>query len=165
MGIYMLKKIIILILVFFLGVFSTSIYANLHKEMPLNTVQITEQVVKTPSDRIKENQIEVYSNRVVLDIKDPEWAMFTATGSMEPVLNENSHAIEVVPKSEDEIQVGDIVAYKSQYAEGTIIHRVVYKGNDEDGTYFVLKGDNNPTSDPGRVRFSQIKRVVVAIIY
>jgi len=161
----MLKKIIILILVFFLGVFSTSIYANLHKEMPLNTVQITEQVVKTPSDRIKENQIEVYSNRVVLDIKDPEWAMFTATGSMEPVLNENSHAIEVVPKSEDEIQVGDIVAYKSQYAEGTIIHRVVYKGNDEDGTYFVLKGDNNPTSDPGRVRFSQIKRVVVAIIY
>jgi len=63
------------------------------------------------------------------------------------------------------LSVGDIAAYSSDFADGTIIHRIVHIGNDEQGKYFVLKGDNNPTSDPGRVRFSQIKSVVVAIIY
>jgi hypothetical protein len=70
-----------------------------------------------------------------------------------------------VPHSADEIKVGDIVSYQSDLAEGTIIHRVIYKGQDEQGTYFIMKGDNLPTSDPGRVRFSQIERVVVGIIY
>jgi hypothetical protein len=57
------------------------------------------------------------------------------------------------------------VSYKSVYATGNIIHRVVYKGQDEQGTYFIMKGDNLPTSDPGRVRFSQMERVVVGLIY
>ena len=84
---------------------------------------------------------------------------------MEPVITAGANAIEVVPESADDIQVGDIVSYRSTYADGTIIHRVVYKGQDEDGTYFIMKGDNLPTSDPGRVRFGQIERVVVAIVY
>ena len=33
------------------------------------------------------------------------------------------------------------------------------------GWYCIMKGDNNPEPDPGRVRFSQLRRVVVAIIY
>lgn len=119
----------------------------------------------SPADRIPENAIGVYHDRVVLDLANAQWATFTDTHSMEPVISAGANAIEIVPKTEDEIQVGDIASYRSAYADGTIIHRVVYKGQDEDGTYFIFKGDNIPTSDPGRVRFEQIERVVVAIVY
>lgn len=121
--------------------------------------------IASPSDWIKENQIEVYSDRIIIDLKDAEWASFTNTNSMDPVIDEHANAIQIIPKSEADINVGDIISYESEYAEGTIIHRVIYKGKDELGTYFVMKGDNNPASDPGKVRFSQIRRVTVAIIY
>jgi hypothetical protein len=119
----------------------------------------------SPSDRIKENQIHVYNNRVVIDIKNPEWASFTDTNSMDPVFDYGSNAIEIVPQSSDEIEAGDIVSYSSKYASGIIIHRVIKIGTDEQGWYAILKGDNNEQPDPGRVRFSQIRRVLVAIIY
>ncbi|MBC8500212.1 MAG: hypothetical protein H8D38_00415 [DPANN group archaeon] len=119
----------------------------------------------SPSDWIKENQIEVYSDRIILDIQNAEWAIFTNTNSMDPVIDEHASAIEIVPQSEADINVGDIVSYESEFADGSIIHRVVYKGQDEEGVYFIMKGDNNPTSDPGKVRFHQIKRVLVVIIY
>jgi signal peptidase I len=84
---------------------------------------------------------------------------------MEPVLSATANAIEIIPKSADEIKVGDIVSYESDFTTGTVIHRVIDKENDTQGTYFILKGDNNPEQDPGKIRFSQIRRVVVAIIY
>lgn len=119
----------------------------------------------SPADRIQESQIHVYNNKVTIDIKDPEWASFTDTNSMDPVLDSSANAIEIVPKNPEEINIGDIVSYESSYADGTIIHRVVKKGYDNDGWYAIMKGDNVPTSDPGKIRFSQIKRVVVAIVY
>lgn len=130
---------------------------------PLNMGVSTER--PSPSDWISDKQVEVYSDRIILDIKDAQWAVFTNTNSMDPVIDEHASAIEIEPETEVDIEVGDIVSYKSDYADGTIIHRVVYKGKDEQGTYFVMKGDNNPTNDPGKVRFDQIKRVLVAIIY
>ena len=84
---------------------------------------------------------------------------------MVPVLDKGANAIHKVPDSPSEIQIGDIVAYKSKYAEGTLIHRVVDIGADDKGVYYRLKGDNNPERDPGKVRFSQVERVLVAIIY
>lgn len=116
-----------------------------------------------PADRIAERQIEVYGNRIVLDIQQAQWARFTDTKSMEPILHAGANAIEVVPESMDDIQVGDIVSYR--HDDGWIIHRVVHKGEDERGPYLIMKGDNLPTSDPGRVRFDQVKSVVVAVIY
>ena len=117
----------------------------------------------SPYDWIKESQIHVYQNRVVIDIADPEWAAFTNTNSMDPVLDETANAIEVVPTSADQIHIGDIVSYKD--GDDTIIHRVIGKGKDEEGFFFIMKGDNNPLKDPGKVRFDQIQRLVVAIIY
>ena len=119
----------------------------------------------SPSDRIKEDQIFVYNDRVVIYIDNPEWARFTDTNSMDPLLDDSANAIEIVPKSPEEIRVGDIISYESEYASGTFIHRVVKTGSDENGWYCTAKGDNNPTDDPGRIRFKQIKRVLVAVIY
>lgn len=184
----MLKKILLLICVFLLGVIATNIYS--HYASAQNDLQLPENnnggyeyqeenvlsralamlhtrgnEIASPLDRITEEQITVTNEKIVINLKGAEWASFTDTNSMDPVIDEGAHAIEIIPTSEDQIQVGDIVAYESEYADGVIIHRVVHKAQDEKGTYFVLKGDNNPVSDPGKVRFEQIRRVVVAIIY
>jgi signal peptidase I len=74
--------------------------------------------------------------------------------------------LEVNVESVDDVHVGDIVSYETPLAPGTfVIHRVVEIGTDEDGTYFIMKGDNNPTTDPEKVRFAQLRRKVVAIVY
>lgn len=119
----------------------------------------------SPSDWIKEDQIHVYPDRIVIDLSSAEWSTFTDTNSMDPVIDKGANAIEVVPKSPDQIGVGDIIAYDTDLSENTIIHRVVEIGFDSEGWYAKVKGDNLSQEDPEKVRFSQVKRVVVAVIY
>lgn len=119
----------------------------------------------SPSDWIKESQIKVYDDKVVIEIEGAQWARFTDTKSMDPMLDSSANAIEIVPKTAASIKVGDIISFNTEYTDGTIIHRVIEKGTDEDGIYFITKGDNNANADPGKVRFSQVQRVLVAIIY
>lgn len=125
----------------------------------------SEKDKSSPSDWIKESQIKVYDDKVVIEIEGAQWARFTDTKSMDPVLDSDANAIEIVPKSAESIHVGDIISFNTEYTDGTIIHRVIEKGTDEDGIYFITKGDNNANADPGKVRFSQVQRLLVAIIY
>jgi signal peptidase I len=117
----------------------------------------------SPSDWVKEDQILVSHNEVILKIPGVEWATFTNTNSMDPFLDEDSHALEILPNNAEEIAVGDIIAY--QTANGVIIHRVVEKSYDQEGIFFTVKGDNNNNRDPDKVRFSDIQGVLVAVIY
>ncbi len=119
----------------------------------------------SPCDRIAENQIIVLKDKIIINFKNAEWATFTDTNSMDPVIDVGANALEYIPKAPTEICEGDIVSYKSKFANGVLIHRIVETGYDEDGWYAVLKGDNSPYKDPGRVRFDQIQRVVIGIIY
>ena len=118
----------------------------------------------SPANWVPEGDIHVYNDRVVLEISNPEWAGFTNTNSMDPVLDDTSHAIEIVPKSSDDVHIGDIASYQNSNGE-SIIHRVIGKGQDGEGVFYIFKGDNNPARDPGKIRFSQIQRIVVAVIY
>lgn len=117
----------------------------------------------SPGDWIKENQIKVYKDRVVLEIDNPAWANFTDTNSMDPFLDEDSNTIEIKPEAPEQVNPGDIISY--QTGEGIIIHRVVERGEDKEGLYYLVKGDNNSSQDPFKVRFKDIKGVVVAVIY
>jgi len=120
----------------------------------------------TPSDRITQDQIKVYQNQIILNVKDASWATFTPTGSMKPLFDEKSNALEIKPTSPSDIKLGDIIAYQSaQDATDIIIHRVINIQQDNQGIYYTVKGDNNQTADPEKVRFEQIQGVVVAIIY
>lgn len=119
----------------------------------------------SPCSRITEEQIWVTDEGVIIDLKDAEWATFTDTNSMDPLIDQGANAIEIIPDSEEEICVGDIASYVPSTGEGTIIHRIVETGYDSEGWYAVFKGDNLSYRDPEKVRFSQIRRVVVAIIY
>lgn len=174
-----MRKIITITTIFLIGLAAGMLFARAEapgwEELPdgqyegglrqaLANIQPIEER-PSPKDRVDERQIEVYGNRIILDVQNAQWAKFTDTKSMEPILTAQSNAIELEPEDPEDIQVGDIVSYRSDYTDGWIIHRVVHKGEDEKGTYFIMKGDNLPTNDPGRVRFDQIKSVVVAIIY
>jgi len=130
------------------------------------TSQNTQQPTITPSDRITQDQIKVYSNQIVLNVKDASWATFTPTGSMKPLFDEKSNALEIKPTSPSDIKLGDIIAYKTDdNTNDIIIHRVINIAQDNQGIYYIVKGDNNQTADPQKVRFEQIQGVVVAIIY
>ena len=118
-----------------------------------------------PQDRISEQQIIVLPERVVLQIKDAQWSTFTDTNSMDPVIDTGANAIQVVPQSPDELQVGDIISYEPALFPGIIIHRIVDIGEDEEGWFARTRGDNAQDIDPAKVRFDQVRRVVVAIIY
>ena len=119
--------------------------------------------ISSPGNWIKENQIKVYSNKVIIELEKPSWASFTDTNSMDPFLDETANAIEIKPKSPEDINPGDIISYQTGY--GTIIHRVTERGEDEKGIYYLVKGDNNKLRAPFKVRFNDIKGVLVAIIY
>ena len=118
---------------------------------------------KSPSDWIAQENIHILENNVVIDITDPQWAVFTDTNSMDPVLDQGAHGIQVVPGSPDDLEIGDIISFTS--TQGIIIHRIIDIGHDDQGWYAITKGDNNAVADPGKLRFSQVHRVLVGILY
>lgn len=67
------------------------------------------------------------------------------SGSMEPAYHVGS-VIYVVKVDPEELAVGDPVTF---LLEGTTVtHRIIEKGTNEKGLYFVTQGDANNTSDP-----------------
>ena len=92
-------------------------------------------------------------------------ARFANTNSMDPILDENSNGIEIVPQSPSEINIGDIIVYNKNEIDENVIHRVVAKGSDESGIYFLVRGDNNEKIDPVKVRFYDIKYVLIGVLY
>ena len=128
-------------------------------ELPLGDGNLSN--ASAPSDWIKQGQIKVYNDKIVIELEDASLSKYAATGSMEPVLDEYSNGIRIRPVSEKQIEIGDIISFKQ---EGfLIVHRVVDKGEDEQGVYFIAKGDNNNVSD-GKIRFKDIRYVTVVVL-
>lgn len=121
--------------------------------------------IASPSDHVKQEDIHIFRDGVELKIKNTFFASYTDTNSMDPFLDKGANGIEIVPDSPAQIQEGDIISYKTQYARGITVHRVIKKGFDEDGVYFIVKGDNNISADPGKIRFDQVHGLLVGIIY
>jgi signal peptidase I len=118
--------------------------------------------VSAPADFVAGSNIHVYENSVVIDIENASISKYAATGSMIPVLNENSNGIRIFPNSEEDIPRGDIITFKR--GEDLIVHRVIKEGNDELGEWFITKGDNSPAED-GKIYFSDIRYVTIGILY
>ena len=129
---------------------------------PINTDGPIER--DSPSDWIKERQIEMRPDGVLIKINKPQWAILTNTNSMDPVFDETSHLIQIIPTAQEQINKGDIVSYQSPLGF-MIVHRVVDIGIDAQGWYAIFKGDNNPTPDPWKVRWDMVKRVTIMIVY
>ena len=158
-----LKFLALAVVSFMLGLLVSNYnFYEVHLESPFST---DEELKTSPSDRITEQNIKLYDDKIVIYAKEPYLARFADTHSMEPVLDKNSNAIEIVPKSAAEVMVGDIISFIPKNSHETIIHRVVKIGHDSEGWYAVTKGDNNPYNDEEKVRFSQVERILVGILY
>ncbi|MBU0535853.1 MAG: signal peptidase I [Nanoarchaeota archaeon] len=151
----------------FIGMNAYSIFTGSGIEKPLSLGMFSSRSAEldSPSDHISEDNIHVFSDKVVIDIKDASWASFTDTNSMDPFIDSGANSIEVRPSSAEDIQIGDVISFRTALADGLIIHRVVAAGADDSGAYFITKGDNNDLADPGARRFEDITGVVVGVIY
>lgn len=155
-----MRSKIILIIVLLLSVAALAIaYSSKSTEAIVNYSN------QSPSDYISDSQIRVYSDKVIIDVPGVTWTRYNSTDSMKPVIDDGANGLEVPPRSEDELKVGDIVSYQAFWNDTLVVHRIIEIGQDSFGKYYVLKGDNNDGPDPGRIRFSQIKYKTIAIIY
>jgi len=148
-----------------------SIYTDLSNEQIPAIPGITRSIlslssaeIMSPQDHISEDQIKVYDDRVILEIDDPIWSSFTDSNSMDPLLDIGANGIEIKPDSEDDIHIGDVISYHSING-GIVIHRVIEINRDEEGIYYVVKGDNNPITDNEKIRFKDIQGILVAVVY
>lgn len=133
-------------------------YPNL--EHPLTSLAIGK--ASAPSDFVKESSIEIYGDKVILRIENASLSAYASTGSMRPIFDMGANGLRVAPNSPEEISIGDIITFER---EGIlIIHRVIDKGIDKDGIYFITRGDNNFYSD-GKIRFEDIKYKTIGILY
>jgi len=116
-----------------------------------------------PLDRIDDSNIKFEQNKVIIEgnfIK----GIFVGTNSMTPVLFRNATSLSIIPLTSDEIYVGDIITFNHP-KKGLTVHRVIKKSYDNKGIYFVTKGDNCYTRDLYKVRFEDITKVMVGIIW
>lgn len=91
----------------------------------------------------------------------PNVSIYTIVSpSMTPVINVYDVVVNVKAEDPSEIEVGDIITYKSQAAssEGmTITHRVIAIDQLPDGTYeYLTQGDNNSEPDSLYVTFDNV---------
>jgi len=161
------EKIIKICVIFLLGFLSANFigfYLVYGLEIPFsfNNFSLFNDNDSAPFDFVDESQIKVYDDKIVIDIKDASLSRYAPTGSMLPLLDENSNGIRIKPESEDDIHVGDIITFEQ--GDYLIVHRVIEKGIDENGIYFITKGDNTNISD-GKIRFSEIKYITIGIIW
>ena len=161
-----MARIIEYCFVFFIGFLSCMLVAAsldyFEVETPANFFGFNYSNGEAPGDWVSQRQIKVYDDRIVIDLGGASLSSYAATGSMKPVLDVGSNGIRIEPQSDEEINVGDIISFKQ--SGDLIVHRVIEKGTDREGVYFITKGDNNSVDD-GKVRFSQIKYITVGVIW
>ena len=159
----MIIKIVKICIIFLLGFLSANFlgfYLFYGLENPFSIGFNLEN--SAPYDFIKEEQIKIYEDKIIINIKNASLGRYAPTGSMKPFFDENSNGIRIKPGSEEDIHIGDIITFKQD--NYLIVHRVIKKGIDEKGIYFITKGDNNSISD-GKVRFKDIEYVMIGILY
>lgn len=148
------------------GFFLNSLYTPFTLvEMPFSMPSAASSALAAPADRVAEESIFVFEDRVIVELPKASWASYADTNSMLPLLDQGANGIELTPSKPEDIRVGDVISYRATFANGLVVHRVIETGYDEEGWYALTKGDSSSLPDPGRVRFGQINGVLVAVIY
>ena len=172
-----LQFLVIISLIFVVGWVSATVYSFYDFELlPENNggkkltqpffgiIGLNAKEIPSPADHVDESDIVVYPDRVTFYVEDPRWTGFYDTNSMDPLLDAESDVIEITPGSEEDINVGDVVSYVTEDGYD-VVHRVIEIDEDEQGTFYTTKGDNNIDKDPEKVRYEQITGIIVAVFY
>lgn len=151
------------LLSFLTGIVASNAFTD-NVQLPHSPLHLTSGAERaSPQDWISEEQIRVYNDKVEINVQGAKWATFADTNSMDPFLDKGANALQLVPEKAEDLAIGDIITYDLNGRK--IIHRIVDIQQDSQGYVFIVKGDNNAGIDPRPVRFEQIERVLVAIIY
>jgi len=119
----------------------------------------------SPSDTIQENQIKITENGILIDIDNAILVSYHDTNSMDPLMDAEANGIEIPITENTQLNIGDIISYNATWNETLVSHRIIDIQEDEEGTFYTLKGDNNSTQDPGKIRIEQIKYKLIGILY
>ena len=157
----MKQTIILGLMLLVFGWLANDVYSTAYEHQSV----FTSQELVSPSDRIKDSQISVYEDRIVIRLVGANWAKYTDTNSMDPLLDYGATGIEIRPESEEDIQVGDVVTYNASWTDNLVAHRVIETGYDSEGWYANTKGDNVSFADPGKTRFEDIEWVLAGVLY
>ena len=142
-------------------VFLFYMFSSSNIEVPFATGLVSFDA-SSPSDWVFDEDIIVFDDYIILRIANATLSSYAPSGSMKPVLDVGMSGIRIVPENSDQIEVGDIVSFR--FGGKLIVHRVVEKGLDEEGIYFITQGDNNIFSDD-KIRFEDIEYVTVGVIW
>jgi len=124
--------------------------------------------VPSPRNIVDQKNIsydKVNKRIIIKGIEGPIWLTTVQnTNSMDPVVDYGHTCILSDDFDADDLVVGDVAVYKK--ANGNqVIHRIVKISSDEDGRYFIFKGDNNFIEDVLKVRDNQIDCLLLGVIY
>jgi signal peptidase I len=117
---------------------------------------------KAPGNWIQEKDITIKGEYIQIHAPNASLSKYAATGSMKPTLDKGTNGIRIPPQGEETIQEGDIISYK--WGNNIIVHRVIEKGKDEKGTYYITKGDNNNLTD-GKIRYKDILYITIGVLW
>lgn len=154
----------IFVLIFALGWYSSLTYSQVDFNEEFPYIEFSSERI-SPADHIAREGIIVTPDYVLIYIKDAFIAAYADTNSMDSTLDVEANGIEVIPSSAEDIGVGDIISYEANWTNGIVVHRVIEIGEDEEGIYYLAKGDNSPRVDPQKIRFNDIKGYLIGIIY
>jgi hypothetical protein len=151
-------------MIFLLGflscIFAAYLLNGYGVEKPLG-IGFYENSLSAPGDWVTQDNVEITKDEIIIKMPNASLSRYAATGSMKPVLDENSNGLRISPGDSKQLKVGDIITY----GEENIVHRIIEIGEDENGAYYFTKGDNNPSSDGVKIRFSDIKYVTIGVLY
>jgi signal peptidase I len=119
----------------------------------------------SPFSKIRKEDIRVFEDKIVIYVNKAFPVSFSDSKSMYPFINEKTLALEIMPAACEELNKGDVIGFESKTLNTTVIHRIIETGNDDEGWYAITKGDANLAIDPGKVRFGDVKGVLVGLIY
>ena len=116
----------------------------------------------SPSNWLSEEDIIIFDDHIVLKVANATLSNYSPSGSMKPLFDIGANGIRIVPTDPDQIEVGDIVSFRIDRI--LTVHRVVEKGLDGEGIYFITQGDNNVFSDD-KIRLEEIEYVTIGVIW
>ncbi|MBT3985149.1 hypothetical protein HOD38_00250 [archaeon] len=119
----------------------------------------------SPSDTLNADQIYIQNGQVIINVEDAILVAYNDTNSMDPIMDIEANGIEIPVTDDTTLEIGDIVSYETSWNETLVSHRIVDISEDEEGTYYTLKGDNNSSEDPGKIRLEQIKYKLIGVLY
>jgi hypothetical protein len=128
--------------------------------VPAGNVPVRHAAVGSPSSTADWNSALRAATAATLMVPGAKLITVMPTGSMEPIFNERALLL-LEPARFEDLNIGDIVTYRSPYHGIVVVHRILEKR----GRNFWAKGDNNGRMDPVYITRENYQARVFGIIY